>query len=88
MVDLRRKIDGNYSSPNIITVIEESDFSIFDEDSECSTFIMVHKDYYNIPKGKDCSHIFRKTDIHYSGLSLSTLSECGRYSDYYVILVS
>ncbi len=52
LVDLKRKVDCNYNSPDIITIIVESTFdsSIFDEDSECSTLIMVHEDYYNVPK--------------------------------------
>ena len=91
LVDLKRKVDCNYNSPDIITVIVESTFgySSFDEDSECSTLIMVHEDYYNVPQKKNW-----RADIYFSFnvLSsifniLSTLSECGKYSNYYVISV-
>ena len=91
LVDLKRKVDCNYNSPDIITVIVESTFgySSFDEDSECSTLIMVHEDYYNVPKKKNW-----RADIYFSFnvLSstfniLSTLSECGKYSSYYVISI-
>lgn len=91
LIDLKRKVDCNYNSPDIITVIVESTFdsSIFDEDSECSTLIMVHEDYYNVPKKKNW-----RADIYFSFnvLSstfniLSTLSECGKYSSYYVISI-
>ena len=91
LVDLKKKVDCNYNSPDIITVIVESTFdsSIFDKDSECSTLIMVHEDYYNVPQKKNW-----RADIYFSFnvLSstfniLSTLSECGKYSNYYVIAV-
>ena len=91
LVDLKRKVDCNYNSPDIITVIVESTFgySSFDEDSECSTLIMVHEDYYNVPQKKNW-----RADIYFSFnvLSstfniLSTLSECGKYSNYYVISI-
>lgn len=53
------------------------------------TLIMVHEDYYNVPQKKNW-----RADIYFSFnvLSsifniLSTLSECGKYSNYYVISV-
>ena len=63
LVDLKRKVDCNYNSPDIITVIVESTFgySSFDEDSECSTLIMVHEDYYNVPQKKNW-----RADIYFS----------------------
>ena len=84
-------MDCNNNSPDILTVIVESTFgySSFDEDSECSTLIMVHEDYYNVPQKKNW-----RADIYFSFnvLSstfniLSTLSECGKYSSYYVISI-
>ena len=69
LIDLKRKVDCNYNSPDIITVIVESTFdsSIFDEDSECSTLIMVHKDYYNVSQKKNW-----RADIYFSFNVLSS----------------
>lgn len=90
-VDLRRKVDDNYNSPDIITVIVESTFdsSIFSENSECSTLIMVHEDYYNVPQKKNWrADIYFSLNVLSSTFNiLSTLSECGKYSNYYVISV-
>lgn len=93
LVDLRRKVNDNYSSPDIITVINTFESFIFDEDFECNIIVMIHKDYYNIRTEKDCKFLERADFYFNLNVSshvldrLSTLSECGRYSDYYVISV-